>query len=110
VPSFAVQHLVENAVRHGIARRTEVGLVTVRARREVDALIVTVTDDGPGIAGGMVAPRGHGLENTRERLQTLYPAGGASLELSPGPERGTVARLTIPYREIVLEPERNGQQ
>ncbi|HEV3138890.1 MAG TPA: histidine kinase, partial [Vicinamibacterales bacterium] len=46
VPSFAVQHLVENAIRHGIARSPDAGRVTIEARRVGDFLEVTVTDDG----------------------------------------------------------------
>ena len=38
VPSFAVQHLVENALRHGIARRTDAGRLVIRARRDNDLL------------------------------------------------------------------------
>ena len=104
VPSFAVQHLVENAIRHGIARRTDAGRVTVRTRRDGAALEVVVTDDGPGIEPGAADRHGHGLEHTRERLHTLYPGGLASIEVTPAPEGGTSARLRIPYREVVLEP------
>ena len=105
VPSFALQHLVENALRHGIARRTDAGRVAITARRAGDRLEITVTDDGPGVAADLTPPPGHGLTNTRERLQTLYPGADASLDVTPAPGRGTIARLRIPYREIVLEPE-----
>ena len=47
---------------------------------------------------------GHGLENTRERLRTLY-GGRASLVVTAASPRGVIARLRIPYRELVLEPE-----
>ena len=48
VPSFALQHLVENAVRHGIAKRTDAGRVVVTARRVGDDLELSVEDDGAG--------------------------------------------------------------
>jgi signal transduction histidine kinase len=105
VPSFAVQHLVENAVRHGIAMRIDAGRLTVQARRDGATLEIVVTDDGPGIHPGAAAREGHGLEHTRERLRTLYPGSGASIEVTAAAGGGTVARLAIPYREIVLEPE-----
>jgi sensor histidine kinase YesM len=110
VPSFAVQHLVENALRHGIAKRTDAGRIAVSARRDGDTLEVTVSDDGVGLAPGASEQKGRGLDKTRERLRTLYPDGGASLELMPARERGTVARLRVPYREVLLEPERNGER
>ena len=102
LPSFALQHLVENAVRHGIARRTHAGRVVVAARRERDELVLAVSDDGAGIDAHAVHPPGHGIENTRERLRALY-GERASLEVLPGAEGGTMATLRVPYRE--LEPE-----
>lgn len=110
VPSFAIQHLVENALRHGIARRTDAGRVVIRAVRTGSTLDISVIDDGPGPPPDVIAavePKGHGLDNTRERLRTLYPSGTASLEIVPAPGRGTVARLRVPYREMVLEPGRD---
>jgi two-component system LytT family sensor kinase len=104
VPRFALQHLVENALRHGIAKRTDAGRVIVTARRDGDMLELTVEDDGPGAAPGAVDLTGHGLENTRERLRTLYN-GRASLVVTAASPRGVVARLRIPYRELELEPE-----
>jgi two-component system, LytTR family, sensor kinase len=102
VPSFAVQHLVENAVRHGIARRADAGQVAVGAWRERDQLIVSVEDDGAGIAG-RPAPPSRGIENTRERLRALY-GESASLIVEPSSPRGTAAILRLPYRQLQREP------
>lgn len=98
VPGFALQHLVENAVRHGIARDSEAGQLIVSARRDGDMLEITVVDDGPGIDTEREAPPGHGIENTRERLRALYGAK-ASLVVNRRKERGTIATLRLPYRE-----------
>ena len=100
VPGFAVQHLVENAIRHGIARRPGAGTVGVHARRNAEALEVTVTDDGAG-SSVQVMPAGHGIENTRERLRALY-GDKASLTVDSS-AAGTTATLRIPWRELALE-------
>src|SRR5215213_5810856 len=49
VPSFALQHLVENAIRHGVAKETDAGLLLITAERSGELLQVTVVDDGIGI-------------------------------------------------------------
>ena len=100
VPSFALQHLVENAVRHGIARRSDAGTITVSARRAGDSVEITVRDDGAGFAPGAEQADGHGLENTRERLRTLY-GDRASLVVELAGQ-GTMARLVVPYREVAF--------
>jgi LytS/YehU family sensor histidine kinase len=100
VPSFALQHLVENAIRHGISRRTEAGRLTITAARRDDLLEIVVIDDGAGLHGDVGVP-GHGLANTRERLRTLY-GDAASLDVR-STNAGTEARLVLPYHEIVLE-------
>src|SRR5579875_1329126 len=45
VPRFLLQPLVENALRHGIARRADAGRVEVTADLEGDQLLLTVRDD-----------------------------------------------------------------
>jgi sensor histidine kinase YesM len=108
VPALAVQQLVENAIRHGVAARTEAGRVAVTARRVGDTLEVTVTDDGPGISESGAGTPGRGLENTRERLRTLYAPGRASLDVTSSAGGGTLARLRVPYRELALEVQVRG--
>jgi two-component system, LytTR family, sensor kinase len=107
VLSFALQHLVENAVRHGIARRSNAGHIVVRARRDGDTLELSVTDDGAGLSADAKPTKGRGLENTRERLHTLY-GKRASLDVGAAAGHGVVARLRMPYHEMPLEARRDG--
>jgi len=104
VPSFAIQHLVENAIRHGIARRSDAGRILIRATRTADTLEIIVEDDGAGIAEESPNLDGHGIENTRERLRTLY-GDRASLDLV-ALDPGTRARLVVPYHEVIFDAGR----
>ncbi len=97
VPEFLLQPLVENAVRHGLARHSTATLLRVEARRDGDMLVLSVVDDGPGPDQGPTVD-GVGLSATRERLATLYGAA-ASLELTRTAEGGAVATVRIPYRK-----------
>jgi two-component system, LytTR family, sensor kinase len=106
VPSFSLQHLVENAIRHGIAKHTDAGLLLVTATRSGEMLEITVINDGVGIDPNAPVPPGHGIDNTRERLHALY-GDKASLQIRPRAEGGTIATLRVPYRELIPEP--NGE-
>ena len=94
VPSFALQTLVENAVRHGAAPRVEPTRVSIMARVDGDALRVDVRDDGAG-ADPDASTGGTGLARLRERLTWLY-RGRARLELSGRPGAGFCATLVVP--------------
>ncbi len=93
VPTLVLQQLVENAVRHGIAKRTASGQVHVAARREGDDVVLAVTDDGPGVTSGVAA--GVGLANLRARLATLH-GNRARLDLTSPPDGGTVVTVRWP--------------
>jgi len=103
VPSFALQHLVENAIRHGIAKQPDAGRLSISARRSGDMLEIVVMDDGVGVPMTVEPVKGHGIENTRERLRALY-GDRASLVIAPARGRGTVATLRVLYRDLPLEP------
>jgi two-component system, LytTR family, sensor kinase len=96
VPGFVLQPLVENAIRHGVARRAAAGLVEVSARVAGDRLVLAVRDDGVGMDAA--GAEGVGLSNTRERLRTLY-GDAATVEMRSPPGGGTEVVLTIPFRQ-----------
>lgn len=99
VPHLCLQPVVENAIRHGLGRSATAGRIAVRARRDGAALVLSVTDDGPGLPPpGSGPPPGIGLANTRARLARLY-GDAATLRVENAPPHGVVVTMTLPYRE-----------
>jgi two-component system, LytTR family, sensor kinase len=98
VPRFLLQPLVENALRHGIARRADAGMLTVSCRLEGADLVLTVRDDGPGLSPGAPASGAIGLANTRARLAALY-GERASLDIANADGGGVVATVRFPYHK-----------
>jgi len=75
VPSLTLQPLVENAVRHGIARRVKGGSVLVRLNRNGTYYSLTVeneTDADAEISEMTFFREGHALANVRDRLRLAY--------------------------------------
>ncbi|HEU4881665.1 MAG TPA: sensor histidine kinase [Longimicrobium sp.] len=106
VPSMVLQPLVENAVKHGIARRRGAGRIEVRARRLDDRLELSVRDDGPGFGAEPAAVgTGVGLANTQARLEQLYGADGFEMFRGSGPGGGARVRITLPFR--LAPPDEN---
>jgi two-component system, LytTR family, sensor kinase len=99
VPHMALQPIVENAIRHGIGRRSTAGLIRIRAARVGDSLHVEVQDDGPGFADAGAGGMGLGLANTRARLRQLYGEAGELRTGNAGDPAGGGARVTliVPY-------------
>jgi len=95
VPDFILQPLVENAIKHGIAKRAKGGALSVSAARDGETLTLSVFNEGPALAAG--GQHGVGLSNTRLRLQALY--GAAQSLLLRDVEQGVLATVTLPYRE-----------
>ena len=98
VPNLVLQPVVENALKHGIARRASAGNLTISAQADNGTLVLRVSDDGPGPdqPNGDGAS-GVGLRNIRARLQHLY-GPEERFQLERGPQGGAVATLTLPYR------------
>lgn len=94
VPNLILQPIVENAIKHGASQVRGVGRLAVRARREEEALVLTVEDNGPGVSEAQ--EDGLGLRNVRARLQELY-GDDQSLRLVTADDGGTQAVLRLPY-------------
>jgi LytS/YehU family sensor histidine kinase len=99
LPSLLLQPLVENAIKHAIARMVEGGTLTIGAERRGDRLVLQVADNGPGspdLAGANGEGCGVGLKNTRERLRVLY-GDAQSVDVRRGAAGGVEVTLSIPY-------------
>ncbi len=100
VPTFILQPLVENAIRHGIQPLSRAGNIVVSSTRVMDELILQVTDNGGGLQENY--NEGIGLRNTRERLKQLYGETQA-VRLSSALDKGTTVTITLPFREAEKE-------
>ena len=87
VPSLVLQPLVENAIHHGIAQRSEGGEIKISARRDGDTLRLRVHNDA-AVAG---MHERVGLSNTRRRIEALH----GSMQIETG--EGFAVELAIPW-------------
>lgn len=97
VPSFLLQPLVENAIRHGVGPRLSGGRVHVSAVRNGTTLTLRVRDDGLGLRPdwSFDGHAGVGLSNLKARLEHLYGRDGL-LSIAPIASGGVEVRVTIP--------------
>jgi LytS/YehU family sensor histidine kinase len=102
LPNLILQPIVENAIKHGIAPRTDSGRIEIEAKRQDGYLHIMVTDNGPGLpmngkTGGLVK-QGVGLANTEARLQQLY-GDYHRLDLMNTSKGGLTVILEIPFNK-----------
>ena len=94
VPGMILQPLVENSDKYAVSPINRPVTVTIDAREEFDRLVVTVTDDGPGIPDGAEHGFGIGLANVRDRLEARF---GSDVSLTSGPiDGGYRSEMRIP--------------
>jgi ligand-binding sensor domain-containing protein/signal transduction histidine kinase len=106
VPSFLLQPLVENAIKHAAHPRTGRVRIRIGARVEGEHLTLTVRDDGPGMPLAEAGPsNGIGLANIRRRLEMLYP-GNHEFRTSNPPDGGCEVLIRIPFARAEEEPGR----
>jgi two-component system LytT family sensor kinase len=105
LPFLCLQPLVENAVRHGLSRKTGVGTISITARDAGAECAITIEDDGVGmdptvLTGGgadesVDAGQHVGLTNVDDRLRSVFgDQFGLVVETAPG--AGTKVSMRVP--------------
>ena len=94
VPFMLLQPLIENSIQHGMGSERTALSLDIDVSRHNGSTVITVDDDGLGIAPG--ASRGIGLSNVAARLEYMY-GGRAHFDIAPRTQGGTRATMTFPY-------------
>lgn len=94
VPDLMLQPLVENAVKYAVAPSSRPVRLSIAAQAERGQLLLAVEDDGATGAVATARGLGIGLNNTADRLATLY-GHHASLSAVPTP-RGYRVEIRLP--------------
>jgi two-component system, LytTR family, sensor kinase len=107
VPSMLLQPLLENAVRHGVGRLRQGGLIAIRTAVESDRLLLFLRNSGPRRSGdALLLPdvRGVGLANTTERLKRRY-GSQAEFTIQWPEDGGCEIAIRLPLNRIVHRVE-----
>jgi hypothetical protein len=102
VPNLLLQPLAENAIKHGISRRTRPGALRIACRRRDERLDIEIENDGPeGPAASANAPKssGIGVSNTHRRLEKIY-GSDYLLMMTPRSQGGMRVQLSLPWRYL----------
>jgi len=97
IPVLSLQPLVENAIKHGVAQRSEPGYVYIRGALHGEQIRISVEDSGSGIAAETTGG-GVGLNNVRRRLEICY-GSTAELRLTVSPSK-SVVEMDIPLASL----------
>jgi HAMP domain-containing protein len=98
VPSLMLQTLVENAIKHGIAKSVDGGEISIMvALTQEDAVIEVINTGAQFNDGARGLGTGVGLANTRRRLKLLY-GDAATFSIGFVEDKGTLARVNFPAR------------
>ena len=95
VPPFALQTLVENAVKHGIDSNAKGGLIVCIVGLHADTMVLRV--HSPGSLKGRTTSSGIGLTNLQDRLHLLF-GPSASLRLFESRSDQVTAEILIPRK------------
>jgi signal transduction histidine kinase len=98
VPSLLLQPLVENAIKHGVAKKAGTGHIEISAKNQHGKLWIEIRDDGAGLSeSGLAAlQKGIGVSTTRARLQHQF---GADFRFEfHRQEPGVAVVIAVPWR------------
>lgn len=99
VPTFLLQPLLENAIKHGLRTEKKAGLIRIKSSRDSSQLVLAVSDNGVGISNGRISEMemGVGLTSTCGRLERMY-GERHSFSIQPLAEGGTEVRIRLPFQ------------
>ncbi|MCB0280493.1 MAG: histidine kinase [Calditrichaeota bacterium] len=98
IPAFILQPLLENAIKHGVSKHSNVNTLELLAKRAGDQLCLEIKQNGdPVNLANLSAADGIGISNTRKRLQTIYQSAA---QLDYDNRTGLTARVLTPFEEF----------
>jgi two-component system LytT family sensor kinase len=95
LPTFTLQPLIENAIKHGIAEMLEPGTARIRAYREGARVHIDIEDDAGSYKAGPARAGGLGMSIVDRRIRSLL-RGSEGLSVHCVPDRLTRVSIVIP--------------
>ncbi len=113
LPPLFIQPLLENAVKHGLSMvKTGHGKLSVSFENEAEELVVTVTDNGPGIENANTSNgtehRSHATDIIYDRIKNFNQLYGYNIRLYYAPKGGIRGTKVYLYLPLIREHEDQG--
>ncbi len=99
IPPFTIQTLIENAIKHAVAKQMRPTTIHLQVFQIGNTLQVIVADDGPGFPAGKNS-YGIGLSNLETRLEHIY-GSQAQILIQPGEKGGARIVVTLPLAPLI---------
>ncbi|WP_455790105.1 sensor histidine kinase [Amedibacillus sp. YH-ame10] len=100
IPSLTVQPIVENAVKHGILKKRNGGVISISTREKKECFEIVISDDGIGFDSESppTDDRTHiGLKNVQERLFAMCKG---TILIESTVNKGTIVTMSIPKEKL----------
>ena len=105
VPTFTLQPLVENAIKHGLKDLVEGGEVWIRAEIAKGDLLVHVEDNGGSFDDAVKSTDGMGLHLVQRRSRLVFgDSYGVDVDCVPGEQTRVTLRLPAVAQQRRAEP------
>lgn len=104
LPAFTLQTVVENAVKHGIAPRSQPGTIYIAAEKKGDCLEIEVRDNGQGAGKDFSYGSGMGLSLVQKQLE-IYYGDKARLAIETARQQGFTVKISLPAKPISAEKQ-----
>ncbi|RYU94632.1 sensor histidine kinase [Emticicia agri] len=92
IPRFLLQPIVENAIKHGISKITEHGIIEVRITKENDLIVFQIHDNGPAFKEDLSG--GYGLRSISDKLQLIY-GNQATLQIENNDYKSIIIKVPM---------------
>ncbi|HEY1054787.1 MAG TPA: histidine kinase, partial [Emticicia sp.] len=92
IPRFLLQPIVENAIKHGISKITEHGIIEVKITKENDLIAFQIHDNGPAFKEDLSG--GYGLKSISDKLQLIY-GNEANLQIENNDYKSIIIKVPV---------------
>ena len=100
LPPLSLQRFVENAIRYGVGRKYEGGLVVIKVEEKIGEIQISVADDGRGFDLSKLTESSDHYNSAHTAIleveKNLKYACNGTIEITSTPNVGTLAKIHIP--------------
>ena len=97
VPPLMIQTLVENAIKHGISKLKDGGVISLETKVMDSRLYIKIRNNGQLTSKNLNGSKGFGIANTKQRLKLLY-GNRATFAIFNEDDSNVLTEISLPQK------------